>query len=533
MPSRAYALFLAALMLSLAALPLFAFAEDQQPADQTAATTSSDAQQPAEQPAQEAQTAEETPAAPADEAQPAEQAGETAEGGEQPEEGWDEDTSWTKGGFDYFGTLTYWHSLDRKSDTDKHEGELALTFNYDDYRGRLRIGDYHPFANQTRDMRIQKYEIAGPLGPFEFTAGTFSQILGKGMVLSGIEQRDVDVDNEIEGFRLSYTGQHYGALGFIGSHKLPTEIGAKNVYGGRVEVKPWDWFTVGGNAFTYKPIKKGVGGNPNLRIENEAYSIDTALKFKAISAYAEYMRMDWPAADDGRGIYGNISLSLPGFGLSYEYKDYWQIDGAFSAPPPVRYDPEHANADTKDEKGYGFVLTVTPFKGNSSLIEASYAQANIRGNGFGMTEFLTAYHSPTEKDFSWLIQRLYHNDQFLKERNYHGEASYAWNDFFTTQLAVELRNKDEGMGSHDEQEVSLDFGYGGWLTLVLTQERAERGFNTDVQRWNIAELKLQQSGKHELSIAYGKRRAGFVCSGGICRLEPEFDGWKLEYRFFF
>jgi hypothetical protein len=523
MPRRAYALLLAALVLVLAALPIIAFAEDQPPAEQPAATTT-DAQQPAEQPAQ-------TP--PPTDAQAAEQPGETSEVGETPEAGVDEDSSWSQGGFDYFGTLTYWHSLDRKSGVDKNEEEMSVSFNYDDYRGRLRIGNYIVASNKTRDMRIEKYEIAGPLGPFEITAGTFSQMLGKGMVLSGIEQRDVDVDNEIEGVRLAYSGQHYSALGFIGSHKLVNEIGATNVYGGRVEAKPWDWLTAGGNAFTYRPMKKGLGGNPNTRIENQSYSVDAALKFKAVSAYMEYMRMDWPGADDGRGVYGNVSLSLPGFGLTYEYKNYWRIDGAFSGPPPVRYDLEHAAADLKDEKGYGVIMTLTPFPNNSSLIEATYAQANIKGGGFPLTEFITAYHSPTEKQLSWMVQRLYHNDMILKERAYRGEASYSWNDFFTTQLAVEVRNKDEGLGAIDEQEVSVDFGYGGWLTLVLTQERAQRGFNTTPQRWSIAEMKLQQSGKQELSVSYGKRRAGFICSGGMCRLEPEFNGWKLEYRFFF
>jgi len=98
---------------------------------------------------------------------------------------------------------------------------------------------------------------------------------------------------------------------------------------------------------------------------------------------------------------------------------------------------------------------------------------------------------------------------------------------------VEVKGLDEGLGTRDEQAISLDFAYGGWLTIVLTQERAERGTAAKPQRWNLVEVKLQENGVQELSLAYGKRREGFVCSGGVCRTEPEFDGWKIEYLRFF
>ncbi len=516
------AIFVLLALLCLQILP--ASAEEAQPApEQPAAAT--EAEQPSDVTTEEPQAEE--PAATSEEQALEETATEGA-----ADDSWDEDTSWQSQGLKYYGTLTYWHSLDRTSRMDKHEGEFSLSFSLDEYQGRLRIGNFNPYASRRDDIRIEKVELGGLLGKFNFSMGTFPQTLGKGLVLSGIEQRDIDVDNEIEGFRLSYPGKHFSALGFIGQHKLVTDIGATKVYGGRVEAKPWDWFTVGGNAFSYRPVKKGLGGAPDVRIENGSYSFDTALKFKAVSAYFEYMRQDWAADTDGRGMYGNVSLSLPGLGLTYEYKDYWKVNGFFSGPPPVRYAPEYAAADLLDEKGYGVILSWTPFK-SSSLIEASYAQANVRAKGMPMTEFIIAYHSPTEKRFNWIAQRLYHNSLFLKNRAYYVEAAYSWNDFFTTQVACEIRNKDEGLGSRDEQEISIDFGYGGWLTLVISQEKAERGFNKTAQRWTIAEVKLQDSGKQELSLAYGKRRAGIVCSGGVCRLEPEFSGWKLEYRFFF
>jgi len=444
-------------------------------------------------------------------------------------DGWDDAEGWDSGGFDYYGTATYWHSKDSTSGTDKNEGELAVSFSLRDYTGRFRVSNYHPFTNKTRDVRLEKYELNKPAGPFEFTFGTFSQMLGKGLVLSGIEQRDFDYDNEIEGFRVSYPGERFSALAFVGQHKKVTDPGATKVWGAHIETEPADWLTVGGNAFVYK---QPIGGTTIGRAGYQAMSAETALKWRKFSAYAEYMRLDWPTADDGRGIYGNAVLSLPGFGLTYEYKDYWRINSDFTTPPPVRYGKEHAKVNLLDEKGYGFTMTWLPF-GDDSVIEASYAQANARNKGWPTTEFIAAYHSPSTKNPSWMLQRLYHRDVLLHERSYHGECNYQWNDDFSTQLAVEVKGLDEGMGTRDEQAVSLDFAYGGWLTIVLTQERAERGAAARPQRWNLVEVKLQENGVQELSLAYGKRREGFVCSGGVCRTEPEFDGWKIEYLRFF
>jgi len=509
-------------------------------ASQTDSSADTDAEPPSESPASLGGSTEPDAAAGAGETKDSVAAGDGAvevnaqagtAGAEAAEAAgeWEDAAGWGAVGFSYYGTAGYWHSFDRTSGTDKHEGELALTFSLDEYSGRFRVGNFHPFANSRRDLRLEKYELNWPLGRLEATAGTFAQMLGKGLVLAGIEMRELDYDNELEGLRVSLPGERFSATAFIGQHKRVTDPGATKLWGAHVEAKPAEWLSVGGNLLSYQ---QPPGGGASGRQHHQALSAEAALSLEVFSASFEYMRLDWPQDSDGRGMYGSASVSLPGFGLTYEYKDYWRIHGPFAAAPPVRYDPEHAKADLLDEKGHGFQLTCSPFA-DGSFIEASYAQSNIRHRGWPSTEFIAAYRSAPARRFTWMAQRRSHRDSLLIERAYHAEAAYQWNDDFTTQASLELRGVDEGSGMRDEQEVSLDFGYGGWLTVVLTQERSERGRASSPQRWNLVEIRLQESGVQELALAYGKRRAGFVCSGGVCRLEPEFDGWKLEYRLFF
>jgi hypothetical protein len=50
-------------------------------------------------------------------------------------------------------------------------------------------------------------------------------------------------------------------------------------------------------------------------------------------------------------------------------------------------------------------------------------------------------------------------------------------------------------------------------------------FNND-NFWANFEL-LYRFENGSVSLAYGKKRGGLVCSGGMCRILPSFDGLKL------
>ena len=41
------------------------------------------------------------------------------------------------------------------------------------------------------------------------------------------------------------------------------------------------------------------------------------------------------------------------------------------------------------------------------------------------------------------------------------------------------------------------------------------------------------SGAHRLQVGYGRTRAGYNCSGGVCRWVPESEGATLSYNFSF
>ena len=41
------------------------------------------------------------------------------------------------------------------------------------------------------------------------------------------------------------------------------------------------------------------------------------------------------------------------------------------------------------------------------------------------------------------------------------------------------------------------------------------------------------AGAHRLQLSYGKTRAGYNCSGGVCRFVPASKGLQASYNFTF
>jgi len=69
----------------------------------------------------------------------------------------------------------------------------------------------------------------------------------------------------------------------------------------------------------------------------------------------------------------------------------------------------------------------------------------------------------------------------------------------------------------------------GSFALVgeVTNKYLLNNVNMDRHTWLYGQLTLNFWRNQEVQFMYGSRQAGFVCVGGICRYEPEFQGFEL------
>ncbi len=445
---------------------------------------------------------------------------------------WQEADDFAGKRFDFYGALMGGYSLDDESGLNKAEGEWAMSFSFGEITGRLRIGDFVSFPNQRNPVRIEKYQVNVPTGKFEITAGTFPLTFGKGLILNSFEERNLNYENEIEGVLAKHNGGRLQVKTFAGIQKLRGDASSTRLFGARADLAVGKNWKVGGswlsedesnsNALVKKSRKKTVG-----------YEIDTELSWEHFSFYLEYLRLDNPLGfTDGNGLYATATLKYPGFGLTLEKKDYDSIAHRVGVPPPTKYTPEHAYSDPNNEKGYAVSMFYAPFE-NTSYFEVIYDQSNLHGGGFLQTETIISYYSPRDRDFSYALIRSRYKDPSIEDKFWRLETQYAFPNGNGISLNVELTDYSLGTVKRKEQKVELGLTFGTWLNVAFTQEKLPRRTFPERQWWNLIELRLQRPAEDVLTVTYGKRRAGFVCSGGVCRLEPEFDGWKVFYTRYF
>ena len=82
---------------------------------------------------------------------------------------------------------------------------------------------------------------------------------------------------------------------------------------------------------------------------------------------------------------------------------------------------------------------------------------------------------------------------------------------------------------------------GNWAYGLLELSLAPHWMFTVSDMWNCGETKLHyyqglvtyNIRQHRIQAGYGRTRAGFNCSGGVCRYVPASTGWSVSYNYNF
>jgi hypothetical protein len=95
-------------------------------------------------------------------------------------------------------------------------------------------------------------------------------------------------------------------------------------------------------------------------------------------------------------------------------------------------------------------------------------------------------------------------------------------------------DRSELFGSFDVEFGVLEWSRSPNLTVGVLAEHTNK---SDLQLQSLVEnrrdfvsttLDYTLFEQHELRLFYGRRNAGFICVGGVCRLEPDFDGLEVS-----
>ena len=87
-------------------------------------------------------------------------------------------------------------------------------------------------------------------------------------------------------------------------------------------------------------------------------------------------------------------------------------------------------------------------------------------------------------------------------------------------------------GEYDNELVLIEYSRSPFMSAALVGEYTNQNqwHNLNMKRnyWLYGNLTFNFWNNQQLSLLYGSRREGFICVGGVCRREPEFEGIEIR-----
>ena len=134
---------------------------------------------------------------------------------------------------------------------------------------------------------------------------------------------------------------------------------------------------------------------------------------------------------------------------------------------------------------------------------------------------------------------LMYMNQFYNKTIVEGEGGMIHSDIFIADAKYQFNNKFTLRG--ELQYLSTDDDLGDWWYALLELSVLPNWMFTIVDEYNsgVTDLHYYQGyvtfnkGSHRIQLGYGRTRAGYNCSGGVCRYVPASKGVTLSYNYNF
>jgi hypothetical protein len=451
------------------------------------------------------------------------------------------------------------------------EDRLSL----DAYYHNIRIGGRFLFFRPSvedglkdslfADSRIDKRYLEATLAPLNLRAGTFSEIWGHGLALSSFENREIYYDSELDGARLELNAEPFFATVLRGATPRGRPGGpvqAAEITAARINPR------FGGASLGLNYVVVDSGYYPETHIA----SLDWRFSHGPVSVYGERA---WnrtlptiSSSNRGHATYAGGTLSLFGWSLMAEYKDYdYKTVTPFQNPALVYREigprlllarsPHVLNAS--DEVGYQAELSgkaapstfvTTHFNLSSRHATRRDKHGNVSRVDYAAIPLptLNQIDNPYWETFVGVEQELPAERKVTIELGANEEAfavwekrQWAWLTYTTPfrgsqQIEFEsqtllIQNHNQSVAHSVDQMFGIAWDNGKGVSLTVEDQ-----FSNDADlkhregdNWPSVEGAVVISGgKSRISLFYGRDRGGLRCSNGVCRQVQAFNGFRLS-----
>jgi len=468
------------------------------------------------------------------------------------------------------------------------EAWLNLNYRVQDYSFGVRFDAYqnsglrNPRSAYTQNG-LGFWYARRTVDKLDITAGYFYDQFGSGITFRAYEGRAQALDYTVRGIRLIYDLDDKTKIKtFVGQQKYLFDVYQPVMKGANIE----RFIQLGSDTSRHKlQLTPGANivnrtlddNNINLLVNQinglpleqrfipkynvYVYSFYTTLQYQNFNVYAEYAGKSKEAIlnaeanlvnKGGSVAYTSASYSRPGFGVNVQYK---------------RTETFEFRTSPNEILNNGLVNYIPPLaRMNTWRLAARYAPATQLIGEQGVSVDVT--WSPKEHfQFAFNYSNVSQLNGIQLYREYFLETKQRWNDKLRTVIGAQVLYYDQGIYELEREKPpvenivpfaeityrltrrkSLRFevsqmetqqDLGSWLWMLAEFNIAPRYSFSIMDMWNYGNLDKERRfhyytgflavnfGRNRIAGGYIRQVQGVNCTGGVCRVEPAFNGVRF------
>ncbi len=440
------------------------------------------------------------------------------------------------------------YSYSTETEKEIFENWLDISYQFGGFRTGIMLNSQAPSEEGDRQNQIQHRFFEFNSGDSHVRAGHFHGLFGRGLIFNSYEDRVVRIDTKLDGIIASTRKGRLNVTAFSGTPTVrPLDIRA-----GDAEVNLVDNLFLGGTVMTYRADNGPDATNDVFR--EWVSSVRLRHNFGFGDFYAEHGQKtgyDYDRltneADEGKAWYGNLNLYKGPFSISWEHSYYDKFavvkaaDGktTLNRPPslareftwtmmnrsPHNLDPDDEKGDNLDlvysnDSGWTMVASGARLKNLEDEIVYELAYGSVKKDDLGPFRVTGGF---AYQDNEGLRQTA------VGEITWMVDATHSWT-FQAEHQHVRLGGgTGYDLGAYDVEWFKLEYETAPrWAFSAMF----EMNNKSDEQRpasekegpFPSGQIAYTINRGGNLNLWFGSRQAGYLCSGGVCKFEPAFEG---------
>ncbi len=442
-------------------------------------------------------------------------------------------------------------ALDARLEVDAGLGPVTVGAVYRAYQ--LSSPGYNPADIDVPLAEIKHRYAALERGSLHLRAGHFLATFGRGLTLRSFEDVELEYDSMLDGLlgEYSFTGADVTALaGTVDEPLTETRYRRHTVRAVRASRSVSDWLALAGTIVERSsvkldddPVVQGdLGRSSDLLLGSELTAwlgpVSLAAEYAGRQADDGELEVD---DVEGHAAYAAATVSLPWVTLFGEYKDYERFDHFLVNPPTcvrehlwtlmnrTTYEPE-----LDDERGF-LVEAAVPLGESVTVLGGASEARNHDADLLHWEMFAQAdaWLGETSISAGAAWSREYELGSHIEHRTGGVEFIVPLPSGQPLELQLQAgETVDIVEEASMDYLVSLTLYTQSGITFASVVETTDDE-SEDRGVWAMFEIKSILADDLELGVSFGSERGGLTCSGGVCRIEPEFEGARVRLTTYF